>query len=123
MKVKFASIIIIAMMQANFLPAQIVVVKEHNDKALLWIEAEAGDINDPMMVYEREAASGGQFIEVKSGINSFKNPPKDGQAIYKFNVENTGIYKIWGRVDHCWIPQGSESKRFLQYQEDIEGMS
>jgi chitodextrinase len=98
MKVKFGAIIIIAMMLPNILSAQTVVVKEHNDKALLWIEAEAGDINDPMMVYEREAASGGQFIEVKSSINSFKSPPKDGQAIYKFNVENAGTYKIWGRV-------------------------
>ena len=98
MKIEFGAIFIFAILFSNLLPAQTVVVKEHKDKVLLWMEAEAGDIASPMMVYDTEETSGGQFIEVRSGNNNTENAPKDGQAIYKFTVENAGTYKIWGRV-------------------------
>lgn len=126
MKVKFTAITIIVMMLSNLLPSQTVVVKEHNDKTLFWIEAEAGEINDPMMVYERNAASGGQFIEVKSGIKSFNSPPPDGQVIYKFNVVNAGIYKIWCRVkidmdreDAFWVKMDDDD--WIKWQEIAVG--
>ena len=98
MKIEFGTIVIIAILLCNILPAQTVVVKENNDKVLLWMEAEAGEINDPMMVHDTEETSGGQFIEVRGGNNNIQNAPEDGLAFYKFNVENDGTYKIWGRV-------------------------
>ncbi len=115
MKIKFSAIIIIAIILANLLPAQTLVVKEHNDKVFLWMEAEAGNINAPMMVHDTEKASGGQFIEVRGGNNNIKNAPEDGHIIYKFTVENAGTYKVWGRVkidmddeDAFWVKMDDE---------------
>ena len=116
MKIKFGTIVIFVIMLANFLSAQTVVVKEHNDKVLLWMEAESGNINTPMMVHDTEKASGGQYIEVRGGNNNIKNAPEDGQVIYKFTVENAGTYKVWGRVkidmddeDAFWIKMDDEN--------------
>jgi hypothetical protein len=60
----FGAGIINMILIANCLLAQTLVVEKHNDAARLWIEAEAGDINKPMNVYDQYDASGGQFIEV-----------------------------------------------------------
>ena len=116
MKIRFETIIIIIIMLANYLLAQTVVVKEHNDKAFLWIEAEAGNINAPMMIHDTERASGGQYIEVRGGNNNIKNAPDDGRIIYNFTVEEAGIYKIWGRVkidmddeDAFWVKMDDEN--------------
>ena len=92
-KFKFGIFIILMILLLDHVIAQTVVVKEHNTNVLLWIEAEAGDINAPMMVFDTEETSGGQFIEVRSGNNNTENAPKDGQAIYKFTVENAGHIK------------------------------
>ena len=73
----------------NLLPAQTVVVKEHNNKVFLWIEAEAGEINAPMLVHDTEKASGGQYIEVISVNNNVEYAP-DGLAFYKFNIDFHG---------------------------------
>ncbi len=99
MKIKFGMVIIVTILLSNLLPAQTVVVKENNDKVLLWIEAEAGNIIDPMLIHDTEKASGGQFIEVRGGNNNVENAPNDGLAFYKFTIENAGVYKIWGRVN------------------------
>jgi len=116
MKIKFGIIVFFMIILANWLPAQTVVVKEHNDKVFLWMEAESGNINAPMMVHDTERASGGQYIEVRGGNNNIKNAPKDGQAIYKFTVEKAGTYKIWGRVkidmddeDAFWVKMDNEN--------------
>jgi len=115
MKIEFVAVFIFAILFSNLLPAQTVVVKEHKDKVLLWMEAEAGDIASPMMVYDTEETSGGQFIEVRSGNNNTENAPKDGQAIYKFTVENAGTYKIWGRVR---IDMADEDAFWVKMDED-----
>jgi PKD repeat protein len=98
MKIQFGMVLITAVLLSNLLPAQTVVRTELNDKVLLWIEAEAGDIIDPMLVHDTEKASGGQYIEVRGGNNNVESAP-DGLAFYKFNLENAGTYKIWGRVN------------------------
>jgi len=116
MKMKFLAVFFITILLSNLLPAQTVVVKEQNDNVFLWIEAEAGKIIDPMLVHDTEKASGGQFIEVRGGNNNIQNPPNDGLAFYKFNVEKAGIYKIWGRVninmhdeDAFWVKMDDEN--------------
>jgi len=98
MKNKSGIIVITMFMLVKFLPAQTVTVKKHNDRVFLWMEAESGNVNAPMMVHDTEKASGGQYIEVRGGNNNIKNAPEDGRVIYKFTVKNAGIYKIWGRV-------------------------
>ena len=87
-----------AILFSTLLHAQTNVLKEHKDKVFLWIEAEAGDVNAPMMVHDTEGTSGGQFIEVRSGNNKTDIAPKDGHTIYQFTVGNAGTYKIMGRV-------------------------
>lgn len=97
MKTKFCGATIFVVLLSCLVTAQTVVVKEKNDNAFLWIEAEAGNIIDPMLIHDTEKASGGQYIEVRGGNNNVESAP-DGLAFYSFNIENAGIYKIWGRV-------------------------
>jgi len=115
MKQEFVIAFILVVLFSSLMPAQTVVVKAHKDKVLLWMEAEAGDIASPMMVHDTEKASGGQFIEVRSGNNNTESPPRDGRVIYKFTVEDAGTYKIWGRVridmadeDAFWVKMDEE---------------
>jgi len=98
MKQEFVIASILVVLFSSLMPAQTVVVKAHKDKVLLWMEAEAGDIASPMMVHDTEEASGGQFIEVRSGNNNTESAPRDGWVVYEFTVEEAGTYKIWGRV-------------------------
>lgn len=51
-------------------------------------------IASPMMVHDTEEASGGQFIEVKSGDNNTESVPKDGRVIYKFTVKDSGLKRF-----------------------------
>ena len=116
MKIKFGAVFIIAILLLNLLPAQTVVKKEKNKNVYLWIEAEAGHIIDPMLVHDTEEASGGQFIEVRSGNNNTEYAPEDGHAVYKFTLENAGTYRIWGRIridmadeDAFWVKMDNDN--------------
>lgn len=115
LKIKFAPVLIIAILLPTLLNAQTVVVKEHETNVQLWIEAEAGDIKAPMLIHDTEEASGGQYIEVRGGNNNVEYAP-DGLAFYKFNLKNAGTYKIWGRVninmhdeDAFWVKMDDEN--------------
>ncbi|MBO8130163.1 MAG: PKD domain-containing protein [Candidatus Marinimicrobia bacterium] len=98
MKVKLGIIFLLVILLKNSLVSQIYIVKQKNDLCYIWIETEAGNINQPMLIHYNEKASGGQYIEVKEGNNNIINPPKDGRFTYRFRVNNAGTYKIWGRV-------------------------
>ena len=91
-------IICIIILFAGQLPAQTVVEKEKSGKVMLWLEAESGNIDSPMKVWDDGDASGGQYIEVISGNYSEENPPANGFATYNFSIKKPGIYKVWGRV-------------------------
>lgn len=108
--------LVMSILVLNQLSAQTVIVKERNSDVQLWIEAEAGDIHAPMMVHDTEAASGGQYIEVRGGNNNIQNAPDDGHTIYQFSVKKAGTYKIWGRVkidmsdeDAFWVKMDDEN--------------
>jgi len=74
-------------------------IEEQSENGVrIWIEAENGKINPPMKIWDDNAASSGCFIEVESGNGSEEEAPNNGHAIYKFEVLETGLYKIWGRV-------------------------
>ncbi|MCD6205766.1 MAG: PKD domain-containing protein [Candidatus Marinimicrobia bacterium] len=90
--------LVLSILVLNQLCAQTVIAKEQNSKVQLWIEAEAGDIHEPMMIHDTEAASGGQYIEVRGGNNNIQNAPSDGHTVYRFSLKEAGTYKIWGRV-------------------------
>ena len=115
MKNTFWIVLLNVILFSHLLPAQTVVVKEHKDKVLLWIEAEAGDIHAPMLVHDTDVTSGGQFIEVRSGNNSPGNVPEDGYAVYQFSVDKAGTYKIWGRVR---IDMADEDAFWVKMDED-----
>lgn len=99
----------------NSLVAQIVVCKKTEKFVKLWIEAENGNLSSPMKVWDRNDASGGQYIEIQTGNYSEKHPPKDGHATYTFKVKKAGKYKVWGRViammsdeDAFWVKMDDE---------------
>jgi chitodextrinase len=107
--------ILITTSYSSKLFAQKIVEKANNGVVKLWVEAEAGSINTPMLVHDSNDASGGQYIEVRDGNNNIEVAP-DGLAFYKFNLKNAGIYKIWGRVgvdmhdeDAFWVKVDDEN--------------
>ncbi|RKY58672.1 MAG: hypothetical protein DRP96_08110, partial [Candidatus Neomarinimicrobiota bacterium] len=107
--------LVLSILVLNQLCAQTVIAKEQNSKVQLWIEAEAGDIHEPMMIHDTEAASGGQYIEVRGGNNNIQNAPSDGHTVYRFSLKEAGTYKIWGRVkidmsdeDAFWVKMDDE---------------
>ena len=54
----------------------------------MWIEAEQGDIYDPMLTGSDDNASGGEYISATTG----------GYAEYSFEVPAAGNYYVWGRT-------------------------
>lgn len=90
--------VLLIMLSSINIYAQQIVEENVNGHVKLWIEAEAGQIDAPMKIFERNDASGGQFVEVISGNNNMESAPDDGYLTYKFDIETAGIYKVWGRV-------------------------
>jgi len=80
---------------------QTVIESGSREKVKIWMEAESGQIEDPMEVHSKEDASAGQFIEVEPGNNSIETAPGDGFITYRFKIRDSGRYKIWGRVIVC----------------------
>ena len=108
-------IALILTLLSDFIFAQKIVENENDGFVKLWLEAEAGNIDYPMKVWDRNDASGGQFIEVQSGNNNTENAPEDGHITYKFTIKKAGIYKVWGRViasmdeeDAFWVKIDNE---------------
>ena len=65
----------------------------------IWIEAEDGRLNAPMTTALNTDASAGGYVWVP---NSDRKPSKfnrrPGDAEYSFEVPDSGLYIIWGRV-------------------------
>jgi hypothetical protein len=75
----------------------------------IWIEAEAGTIEEPMRTYPDSTASGGMYIMKEAIVAESPDvPPTDGLVTYTFEVAG-GTYRISGRVitnggnDSFWI--------------------
>jgi hypothetical protein len=82
----------------------------------VWVEAEAAVVaseatqTPPLLIHDREDASGGSFIEVAPGNNSTGGPPSTGIASYRVFIGAPGAFHIWGRViapdnasDSFWV--------------------
>jgi len=78
--------------------SQKIIEQENNGFIKLWLEAENGQIEAPMKIWDNNDASGGQFIEVIGGNNNMEHAPESGRIVYTFSLKTRGIYKVWGRV-------------------------
>jgi hypothetical protein len=58
----------------------------------IWIEAETGELNYPMVISENSDVSAGGYIWVPNGGGS------DGYAEYTFEIQESGDYVFWGRA-------------------------
>jgi len=79
-------------------------------------EAEDATITSPMQIQNDSNASGGQYITVATGNNSYDSAPSNGRAVFTFNVTQAGTYRINGLViapdydgDSFWVQMDSSS--------------
>ncbi|MEO0732114.1 MAG: hypothetical protein AAFZ52_04730, partial [Bacteroidota bacterium] len=75
----------------------------------IFLEAEAAMVEAPMLIKTDTTASGGAYVEVAAGNNSFSEPPATGSISFTAELQ-AGTYKIWGRVltpagedDSFWV--------------------
>ena len=79
------------------------------------VEAESGALSPPMQVIGDGCASGAA-IWTRPKYTSKPSPPASGRAVYTFNVQTAGIYRIKGSViapdtahDSFWVKVDSEN--------------
>ncbi|MBN2806827.1 MAG: T9SS type A sorting domain-containing protein [Prolixibacteraceae bacterium] len=84
----------------------------NDNSAELWLEAECTTVGSNWDNPDDETASNGQFLTVKTGIQSTAGPSADeaDHLVYHFHVNESGNFKVWGRVkapsyddDSFWI--------------------
>jgi len=73
----------------------VTIIEEEAPSILL--EAESGELKEPVKVFEDEGASGGKFVLAPEGPEH-KEISIGGQATYAFRVETTGRYTLWLRT-------------------------
>jgi PKD repeat protein len=65
----------------------------------LWLEAEAGDLTEPMGIGTDVAEAASQYIWAPEGIGDMlETSPAAGIAQYTVKVTESGFYVIWGRL-------------------------
>ena len=81
----------------------------------IWLEAESGDLNSPMVnASDDAAASSGEYIWIQEDQGDIWSPSEyGGYASYTFEVPISGDYLVWGRVK-----SGSESDSFFVSMDD-----
>lgn len=79
---------------------------------VVWIEAEsATSVTVPFEILsDNPDASGGQYLSVMPGNNSFNAPPAEGIATYTFTVQG-GTYKVMARV---LVPTADDNSLWLR---------
>jgi hypothetical protein len=76
----------------------------------IWLEAEAGRLQAPMVIDGDDSASAGMAIGVPNGTGSFSSPDSlAGYAEYRFEIQTSGNYIVWGRV---LAPTGKDDSFF-----------
>ena len=76
----------------------------------IWLEAEAGRLGAPMANDGDGSASAGMAIGVPNGTGSFSSPDSlAGYAEYRFEIQTSGNYVVWGRV---LAPTGKDDSFF-----------
>lgn len=75
-----------------------------------WVEAEDGMLTRPLMAEVDPTASGGRYIAVRDEVDSRRNSPGDGRAVYAIDIPLAGTYLLWSRVrarnnegDSFWV--------------------
>lgn len=88
-----------------------VVVSTQNNTEI-WLEAECTSVSDNWNIVTNPAVSGGKYLTVKEQFQALNTPTSDTthHLIYRFTVNEGGIYKVWGRAlvptaddDSFWI--------------------
>jgi hypothetical protein len=65
----------------------------------IWVEAEDGNVDEPMQIDSDANASEGAYLWVPQGSGSLYSPSStNGLANYTFTISVSGTYRIWGRV-------------------------
>jgi hypothetical protein len=66
----------------------------------VWLEAEDGDITDPMQIIAGDADCSGDFVLAPNGSGNHWDSADSfaGEAVYSFEVPVAGDYTIWGRI-------------------------
>ncbi len=84
----------------------------NNNSEEIWLEAECTEVGSNWQTLEDNNSSNGKYLIVKPGIQALNSPSSnaDDLLVYHFSVEESGSYKIWGRVlaptandDSFWI--------------------
>ena len=95
----------------------VVIIKITEDTGV-WLEAECGEIGSLWDVAYDNNASDGEYISIKPGNNSTDAAPYNstGQAIYTFDVKESGAYYLYARLicpspndDSFWIKMNNGS--------------
>ncbi|MGD9247105.1 MAG: fibronectin type III domain-containing protein, partial [Desulfobacteraceae bacterium] len=70
------------------------------DEEEIWIEAEDGDIDWPMIIADDPEASEGGYIHAPAGSVDLVESPTDstGSSSHTFEVASDAEYSVWGRV-------------------------
>lgn len=78
----------------------------------IWFEAECGTVGSTWEINTDEEASNNEYVNTPGGIESAAEPSTNvaDHLIYRFQVEEDGYYKVWGRLitptfddDSFWI--------------------
>lgn len=74
---------------------------DSQDETAFIFEAEQGDLMQPMNLQTNEQASAGEFILTPNGNGGLLQPNNTlaGIARYEFELDRSGRYRLWGRVN------------------------
>jgi hypothetical protein len=86
------------------------------DEQKVWMEAEDGDIDWPMIIADDPSASESGYVHAPVGSVAFVNSPTDstGSCLHTFEIASDGEYAVWGRV----IANNTQSDSFHVAMDD-----
>jgi len=84
----------------------------------LWFESECGQVGSTWEIHSDNNASNGEYITTPAGTELIDGPSSDpaDQLVISFQVDEIGLYKVWGRVitpnandDSFWVQVDASS--------------
>ena len=83
--------------------SDIVIINVYNNENIeqdIWLEAECGTVGSLWNIPGTASGSNNLYATIKPGNNSVDNAPTNtaGHIVYNFTLDNTAIYKFWGRT-------------------------
>lgn len=89
--------------------------------AKIWMEAEDGDVIEPIVIMDDSSASGSGYIVAPEGSGILSDPSsrQAGYVEYTFDISSSGDYLIWGRV----IANDNASDSFFVKMDDGQAVT